>query len=179
MRTSGPFPRTMTGPGRRIARHGFGVWWIRASIQEYILRNWSLVRIGTTQTQRRSFNWLTSSQRRLTWLRGLDDADAPGRPGNADGPSLRDQLADGGEGPEDRVMRRHVSADARRALQAAMQGLDPRRRAILEARYLQDERATLGELAEVWGVTKERIRQLEVSTVKNLRKALGPLHQAS
>jgi RNA polymerase sigma-32 factor len=198
-------------PDRGVRLISFGVWWIRASIQEYILRNWSVVRIGTTQTQRKIFNWLTSSQRRLEWLKDLDNADAqraaiavragttveevleiearvrnrstsldaPGRSGDRDGPSLGDQLPDGGEGPEDSVLRRHVSARTRAALQEAMGDLDPRRRAILEARYLQDERSTLSELAEVWGVTKERIRQLEISTVKRLRKALVPLQRAS
>jgi RNA polymerase sigma-32 factor len=198
-------------PDRGVRLISFSVWWIRAAIQEYILRNWSLVRIGTTQTQRKVFNWLTSSQRRLEWLKDLDDVDAqraaiadragttvdevleiearvrhraasldaPGRAEDGDGPTLGDQLPDGGEGPEESVLRRHVSAEAHVALREAMQDLDPRRRAILEARYLQDERTTLSELAKTWGITKERIRQLEHSTVNRLRKALEPLHQAS
>jgi RNA polymerase sigma-32 factor len=181
----------------------YGVWWIRACIQEYILKNWSLVRLGTTQRQRRLFNQLLSSQKRLQavteggtrWhaamgasngatedevrdmerrIHGRDlSLDVPAFDGDVDGPSVMERLESGESQAEEEfavAQRKHMSSVK---VHDAMERLEARERRVIEMRHLAEEGSTLQTLAEEFGVSKERVRQLEVRALSKLRLALS------
>ena len=196
-------------PNRGFRLISYGVWWIRAHIQEYILKNWSLVKIGTTQLQRRLFNNLQSTQKRLGRLIASDseeertellakevggtvryvlemqqrlshrDAslDAPSGTGDNDGYTLMERL------PQDRErtdVEEAVSAEELRQilngqLADAVEELADREKAIVMQRHLNEDPRTLKELGEHFGVSKERIRQLEERAMRQLRDKMSGL----
>jgi RNA polymerase sigma-32 factor len=175
----------------------FAVHWIRAEIHEYVLRNWRLVKIATTKAQRKLFfnlrrfkknlGWLTESETRaiandlgvsageVTDMEQrlssrdlsfdpMPDADEDE---NAYSPSayLRHPEAD----PSVAVEREQWDEDTADRLAGALETLDERSRHILRSRWMTDEKATLHELAEQYGVSAERIRQIEANAIKKLR----------
>jgi RNA polymerase sigma-32 factor len=178
----------------------FAVHWIRAEIHEYILRNWRIVKVATTKAQRKLFFNLRSSKKRLGWfsrdevedvakelgvkpetvmemesrLSGHDlgfdgsdhdDDDAPAAPSGYI-PDLRME-------PSAQVEREDAGAHQREQLYAALDGLDERSRNILQARWLGEQKATLHELADQYGVSAERIRQIEKAAMKKLKGQLA------
>jgi len=188
--------------GFRLAT--YAMWWIRASIQEYILRSWSLVKMGTTAAQKKLFfnlrkaksqisafeegdlhpehlsqiatklgvteDEVTSMNRRMS---GGGDASL-NAPMRADGESeWQDWLAD-----DDAVSQESVLAETEEhslrmeLLQEAMQELNERERHILTQRRLIDDPLTLEELAGQYGVSRERVRQIEVRAFEKLQKAM-------
>jgi RNA polymerase sigma-32 factor len=176
------------------------VHWIRAEIHEFILRNWRIVKIATTKAQRKLFFNLRSSKKRLGWfsrheveevarelgvepktveemearLSGHDLAFDGGERDDEDAPSApATYLPDLRHEPSLEVERRDAEQDEQRRLQDAMQRLDERSRAILEARWLSEDKATLHELAERFGVSAERIRQIEKNAMQKLRHRLA------
>jgi len=181
----------------------YAVWWIRAFIQEYVLRNWSLVRMGTTQRQRRLFNQLLSSQRRLqamtkcgdNWHAALgaaagasaDDVremerrihsrdvslDVPMRECDGDGPCALDRMASDCEETEDEMAAAQARHLSREKVRLALQQLEERERRVISMRHLSDTGATLQSLAEEFGVSKERVRQLEARAINKLRARLS------
>ena len=193
-------------PDRGFRLISYGVWWIRAAIQEYILRNWSLVRMGTTQLQRRLFSALQSSKKRL---KRLLDADTDEERAYLLAQEVRGTVADV-EDMQRRISGRDVSLDApanphidggatpmesleadpaafdveatvateelRRQLNARLAagvaGLAHRERTIIEERHLTVAPLTLKELGDRFGVSKERIRQLEVRAIRQLRESI-------
>ena len=191
--------------GFRLAT--YAMWWIRASIQEYILRSWSLVKIGTTAAQKKLFFNLRRLKGEINAIDGgsmtpeqvAEIADrlgvqenevemmdgrmstgdqslnAPMRGRGAegeDGGDWQDWLEDSADSQE-AVLAETDELDARRQLlMAALATLNEREAAILQARRLQDEPETLEQLSEKFGVSRERIRQIEARAFEKLRDAM-------
>ena len=191
--------------GFRLAT--YAMWWIRASIQEYILRSWSLVKIGTTAAQKKLFFNLRRLKGEINAIDGgamtpeqvAEIADrlgvqenevemmdgrmstgdqslnAPMRGRGAegeDGGEWQDWLEDSAASQE-AVLAEEDELDARRQLlMAALATLNEREAAILQARRLQDEPETLEQLSEKFGVSRERIRQIEARAFQKLRTAI-------
>ena len=186
--------------GFRLAT--YAMWWIRASIQEYILRSWSLVKLGTTAAQKKLFfnlrrikgeinaieagdlnpeqvteiaTRLNVSEKEVISMNGrMSGSDASlNVPMGQDGDmEWQDWLAD--EEPNQAVeFANKQEYDARMdLLAAAMEGLNEREQHILTERRLTDEPKTLEELSEVYKVSRERIRQIEVRAFEKLQKAM-------
>jgi len=186
--------------GFRLAT--YAMWWIRAAIQEYILRSWSLVKMGTTASQKKLFFNL----RRLKGkLQALEDGDlrpdqvkqiatqlgvpeedvvsmnrrlggdaslnAPLR-NDAEGGEWQDWLVDETIDQEAALVDREELENRRRYLQSAMETLNERERRIFEARRLADNPLTLEELSAEFGVSRERIRQIEVRAFEKVQRAV-------
>ncbi len=177
----------------------FAVHWIKAEIHEYILRNWRIVKIATTKAQRKLFFNLRSAKKSLSWLnpteaQSIADAlgvkqstvyDMEGRLSAQDATFEADDddddsvfapeqfLNDLSADPAGQVERADFSEDANERLYSALSNLDDRSRDILSARWLGDNKSTLHELADRYGVSAERIRQLEKNAMKKIRQAMG------
>ncbi len=186
--------------GFRLAT--YAMWWIKASIQEYILRSWSLVKMGTTANQKKLFFNLRKAKSKISALQegdlrpdqvkliaqrlGVTEQDvvdmnrrlggdtslnAPIRD-DGDSGEWQDWLADHSDSQET-VMAEHQELDNRRkALSDALGVLNERERRIFEARRLADDPITLEELAEEFGVSRERVRQIEVRAFEKVQKAV-------
>ncbi len=186
--------------GFRLAT--YAMWWIKASIQEYILRSWSLVKMGTTANQKKLFFNLRKAKSKISALQegdlrpdqvkliaqrlGVTEQDvvdmnrrlggdaslnAPIRD-DGDSGEWQDWLADNSESQET-VMAEHEELDNRRkALGSALEVLNDRERRIFQARRLADDPVTLEELAEEFGVSRERVRQIEVRAFEKVQKAV-------
>ncbi|HEY5965523.1 MAG TPA: RNA polymerase sigma factor RpoH [Xanthobacteraceae bacterium] len=186
--------------GFRLAT--YAMWWIKASIQEYILRSWSLVKMGTTANQKKLFFNLRKAKSKISALQegdlrpdqvqtiakrlGVTEQDvvdmnrrlggdaslnAPIRDDGESG-EWQDWLADDSESQES-VMAEHEELDNRRkALSSALEVLNDRERRIFEARRLADDPVTLEDLAAEFGVSRERVRQIEVRAFEKVQKAV-------
>jgi RNA polymerase sigma-32 factor len=179
----------------------YAIWWIRASIQDYILRSWSLVKIGTTVNQKRLFFKLRSAKSKIAAFESGDlhpdqvaliakDLDVTDQdvvdmnrrlggdksinaPLHEDGQTgeWQDHLVDQSPSPEAIVVEQDETDHRHKALIAAIDVLDERERRIFEARHLADEPLTLEDLAAQFNVSRERIRQIEVRAFEKVRKA--------
>jgi RNA polymerase sigma-32 factor len=179
----------------------YAMWWIRACIQDYILRSWSLVKIGTTANQKKLFFKLRSAKSKIAALEsgdlrpdqvvliaqdlGVTDQDVVdmnrrlggdksiNAPIRNDGETgeWQDYLVDQSPSPEAIVVEQDETERRRSALSAAIDVLDGRERSIFEARLLADEPPTLEELAAKFRVSRERIRQIEARAFEKVRKA--------
>jgi RNA polymerase sigma-32 factor len=179
----------------------YAIWWIRASIQDYILRSWSLVKIGTTVNQKRLFFKLRSAKSKIAAFESGDlhpdqvaliakDLDVTDQdvvdmnrrlggdksinaPLREDGETgeWQDHLVDQSPSPEAIVVEQDENDHRHKALIAAIDVLDDRERRIFEARHLIDEPLTLEDLAEKFNVSRERIRQIEARAFEKVRKA--------
>jgi RNA polymerase sigma-32 factor len=186
--------------GFRLAT--YAMWWIRASIQEYILRSWSLVKMGTTAAQKKLFFNL---RRAKSQLQALDDGDfrpdqvktiatklgvpeedvvnmnrrlggdaslnAPIR-AEAESGEWQDWLVDDTPTQEDRLVEDEELQRRRYYLSSAMSVLNDRERRVFQQRRLVDDPATLEQLSEEFGVSRERIRQIEVRAFEKIQKAV-------
>tara|TARA_B100000929_G_scaffold244930_1_gene203040 strand:- start:409 stop:1281 length:873 start_codon:yes stop_codon:yes gene_type:complete len=180
----------------------FAVHWIRAEIHEYILRNWRIVKVATTKAQRKLFFNLRSSKKRLGWMntgeveavatdlgvkpetvlqmeRRLSGGDqsfnALPTANDENVYSPEDYLSsDDGDDPASDIENDNWQTYQHANLEQAMIGLDERSRDILESRWLrEDGKIGLQELGDKYGVSAERIRQLEVAAIKKLRGAMA------
>ncbi len=187
--------------GFRLAT--YAMWWIRAAIQEYILRSWSLVKMGTTAAQKKLFFNL---RRMKSQMQALDEGDL--RPdqveeiatklgvtnddvismnGRLSGPDAslnaplrsdgesewQDWLEDNDAESAEEELAESDEFDTRMALlQEAMGGLNEREQNIIQERKLTEEPKTLEDLAQVYGVSRERIRQIEVRAFEKLQKEM-------
>jgi RNA polymerase sigma-32 factor len=179
----------------------YAIWWIRASIQDYILRSWSLVKIGTTVNQKRLFFKLRSAKSKIAAFESGDlhpdqvaliakDLDVTDQdvvdmnrrlggdksinaPLHEDGQTgeWQDHLVDQSPSPEAIVVEEDEKDHRHKALIAAIDVLDDRERRIFEARHLADEPLTLEDLAAQFNVSRERIRQIEARAFEKVRKA--------
>ena len=191
-------------PERGFRLATYAMWWIRASIQEYVLHSWSLVKMGTTAAQKKLFFNLRKLKGEL---QAIDDGDLPDEtvseiarrldvpaddvvsmnrrmgsgdyslnaPLRADGESDSewiDWLAADEADQEETVAEAEDLARRRDMLAAAMKGLNERERAIFRDRRLRDEPRTLEELSGVYGVSRERVRQIEVRAFEKVSKAV-------
>ena len=176
----------------------FAVHWIRAEIHEFVLRNWKLVRVATTKAQRKLFFNLRKAKKHLGWLSkaeaeavaadlGVTTRDVAemekrlyGRDLSFDPYPEDDEhfapatyLPSPNSDPAHSVERDDTDADAHDRLAAALAQLDERSRDILARRWLAENKATLHELAAEYGVSAERIRQIEANAMGKLKKRLA------
>jgi RNA polymerase sigma-32 factor len=188
-------------PERAVRFSTYATWWIRSAMQDYVLRNWSIVRTGTTAAQKSLFfnlrrlrgkiendgETLTDENRR--WIAdqlkvGLADVtemeirfagtdqslNAPLRETGDD--ALQDFMPDTAPNPEDVVIGLRDAETRSRWLAEAISGLTPREQQIIRLRRLEDEGVTLEHLGREFGISKERVRQLEQRAMGKLRAAM-------
>jgi RNA polymerase sigma-32 factor len=188
-------------PERDVRFSTYAMWWIKASIQDYILRSWSLVKIGTTAAQRKLFFKLRSAKNKIAALESGDlhpdhvaliakDLDVTDQevvqmnrrlvgdksinaPVHEGGETgeWQDRLIDESPSPEAIVLEQDEKGHRLGALMAAVEVLNGRERLIFEARHLAEEPETLEQLAEKFNISRERIRQIEVRAFEKVKKA--------
>ena len=187
-------------PEKGVRVVSFAVHWIKAEIHEFILRNWRIVKIATTKSQRKLFFNLRSAKKQLQWLTA-DEAKAvaedlgvevkdvmememrlTARDSAFDAPADEDEdsvayapalyLEDKDADPAQLVESENYEGDNNLRLAEAVKMLDERSQAILQRRWLDDKKATLHQLADEYGVSAERIRQLEKNAMKKVRVAM-------
>jgi len=190
-------------PERGFRLATYAMWWIRASIQEYILRSWSLVKMGTTAAQKKLFFNLRRMKSRLDAFEdgdlrpehvtkiatdlGVAETDVVSmnrRMAMGGDTSLNVPMREDGDGQwqdwlqDDAPLQDKIVADAQEAdvrhsmLVSAMDDLNDREQHILTERRLTDDPKTLEELSQVYGVSRERVRQIEVRAFEKLQKAM-------
>ncbi len=189
-------------PERGFRLATYAMWWIRAAIQEYILHSWSLVKMGTTAAQKKLFfnlrkikgqmqaidegdmppETVTEIARRLSVTE--DDVVSMNRRLSAPDHSLnaplrddsdgewQDWLVDESESQEHMLAEKEELNNRRQLLTDAMKSLNERERHILTERRLKDGPTTLEQLSQVYGISRERVRQIEVRAFEKLQKAM-------
>jgi RNA polymerase sigma-32 factor len=187
-------------PSVNVRLVSFAVHWIRAEIHEYVLRNWRLVKIATTKAQRKLFFNLRRLKKNLTWLTAEETAAVARDLGVSPGEvsemekrlAARDMSFDptpesdddevyspasylpaADSDPAESVENAEWESDSSDRLQTALGRLDDRSRDILQKRWMADDKATLHELADKYGVSAERIRQIEANALGKLRGYMG------
>ena len=187
-------------PGYDVRLVSFAVHWIRAEIHEFVLRNWRIVKVATTKAQRKLFFNLRKAKKSLAWLsadetravardlgvsekevtemeRRLSARDALFDPQ----PDAEDERAFGpasylpapASDPAELVETADFNDDAKRKMGHALAALDDRSRDIIQSRWLTDQKKTLHELADVYGVSAERIRQIENNAIRKMKNAMA------
>lgn len=192
-------------PDRGVRLVSFAVHWIKAEIQEYILRNWRIVKIATTKAQRKLFFNLRSSRQSLGWIGEQEskalaselgvtpeevfemEARLNGRDLPLESPddnhadshhAFISELADETASPAEQLSERDWEEQQSESLQTALSSLPERDRLIIENRWLQEEPKTLQTLGAELGISAERVRQLEKQAMAKLRQLLGPLAES-
>ena len=187
-------------PERGVRLVSFALHWIRAEIHEHVLRNWRLVKIATTKAQRKLFFNLRSMKRSSQSLSQAEanaiakalgvkpeevlemetrisggDVSLDPTPGDEETVTPIAYLADSDDEPAEILVRKETAENRSKGLRTAMAQLDDRSRRIIEARWLRedDETATLQELADEYGVSAERIRQIESKALKTMRSQMA------
>ena len=187
-------------PSYDVRLVSFAVHWIRAEIHEFVLKNWRIVKVATTKAQRKLFFNLRKKKKTLAWLSAAETeavADDLGvsakevtemekRLHSRDAifdptPDLDDDrnftpaayLPAPDSDPAKQVETADFNEDATTRMTAALNILDDRARRIIEARWLTESKMTLHELADEYGISAERIRQLEANAIKKLRNAMA------
>jgi len=188
-------------PDQGVRLVSFAVHWIRAEMHEFILRNWRIVKVATTKAQRKLFFNLRKSKKRLGWMNaaevrvvaqdlGVPEAtvremesrlsgrdigfEAPADADDDDKPAPAAFLVDEGADPYDNLAEEDASKNQMGALSSALGNLDDRSRDIIQRRWLaEDSKATLQDLADEYGVSAERIRQIEANAMKKMRVAIA------
>ena len=184
-------------PDQGVRLVSFAVHWVRAEMHEFILRNWRIVKVATTKAQRKLFFNLRKSKKRLGWMNDAEvtavakdlnvskrevlemESRLSGRDIGFDAPDDTDDDAppspvaylasDAGDDPALAYERDSHEEDQLEMLREAMAGLDARSRDILKRRFLGEPKATLQELADEYGVSAERVRQIEANALKKMR----------
>ena len=189
-------------PGVGVRLVSFAVHWIKAEMHEYILKNWRIVKVATTKAQRKLFFNLRKSKKRLGWMNKAE-VDAVAKdlgvtpeevmemesrlagqdigfdltPESEDEDSISvapvTYLADTEADPAQAIERQDYETRSEAKLEHALTALDQRSRHILQRRWLDDEKATLQELADQYQVSAERIRQLENNAIRKLRTVMA------
>ncbi len=184
-------------PDQGVRLVSFAVHWVKAEMHEFILRNWRIVKVATTKAQRKLFFNLRKSKKRLGWMNDAEvtavakdlnvskrevlemESRLSGRDVGFDAPTDQDDdhappapvayLVDHNEDPAMMYERDSHEEDQMELLREGMADLDARSRDILKRRFLGEPKATLQELADEYGVSAERIRQLEANALKKIR----------
>ena len=186
-------------PERGVRLVSFALHWIKAEIHEHVLRNWRLVKIATTKAQRKLFFNLRSMKRSSAALTQSEadaiatqlgvkpeevlemetrisggDVSLDPSPGDEEAVTPIAYLADPDDEPAQILERRETASNRSKGLRTAMAQLDDRSRRIIEARWLREaeDAATLQELADEYGVSAERIRQIESKALKTMRSQM-------
>ncbi len=197
-------------PERGFRLATYAMWWIKASIQEYVLRSWSLVKIGTTANQKRLFFNLRKAKNKI---QALDDGDlrpeqvkeiatrlrvseeevvsmnrrmsgdaslnAPIRASEGESGEWQDWLVDDSASQEQVLIDEDELNSRRSMLENAMSQLNDRERRIFEARRLSEEPITLEDLSTEFGISRERVRQIEVRAFEKVQEAVMASAQAA
>jgi RNA polymerase sigma-32 factor len=187
-------------PEMNVRLISFAVHWIRAEIHEFILRNWRIVKVATTKAQRKLFFNLRSAKRRLGWfssaevkavaddlgvtpqqvlemesrLAGHDVSFDPAPVRDDDGPALSpaETLVDEQGDPAEALEAEDWASHHEVRLRSGLDALDDRSREIVSRRWLAEQKATLHELASEYGISAERVRQIESNAMRKLRSSL-------
>ena len=184
-------------PHKKVRLSSFAVYWIRAEIHEYIFKNWKIVKIATTKAQRKLFfklkqaksnifQSLTSEQAKVIaddlGVKEKDVIEMESRlqlndvafevNDDEDAFTPEHYVADPGKNPEQLVLTNKSQEDQHKKLYQALSSLDQRSIEILQSRYLKEEKETLHTLADKYGVSAERVRQLENKAIKKLKERL-------
>jgi RNA polymerase sigma-32 factor len=187
-------------PSYDVRLVSFAVHWIRAEIHEFVLKNWRIVKVATTKAQRKLFFNLRKAKKSLAWL-SADETKAVAKDLGVSTKEVtemekrlhsRDAIFDPAPDMDDDrnftpaaylpspeadpatlVENADFQDDATQRMRAALDILDDRSRRILETRWLAETKLTLHQLADEYGVSAERIRQLEVNAIKKLRNAMS------
>lgn len=190
-------------PERGFRLATYAMWWIKASIQEYVLRSWSLVKMGTTANQKRLFFNLRKVKSKI---QALDDGDlnpeqvkeiatrlnvseedvismnrrlsgdtslnAPIRASEGESGEWQDWLVDDSSSQEQLLIEEDELENRRAMLEQAMEGLNNREKRIFKARRLSEDPVTLEELSTEFGISRERVRQIEVRAFEKVQNAV-------
>jgi len=181
-------------PERGFRLMTYAGWWVRASMQEFILRSWSIVKLGTSKLQRRIFAGLQHARNSIAALEGHKADEVAADYGlsaaeyqeaaaaylqrdlsidaDSEGYALVHALPSNDPTPEEQLIEAGVQEDRHERLATALATLSERDRAIVARRHMSEEPATLKELAEEYGVSIERVRQLESRAMQRLRSSL-------
>ena len=187
-------------PAYDVRLVSFAVHWIRAEIHEYVLKNWRIVKVATTKAQRKLFFNLRKAKKSLAWL-SYDETKAVAADLGVSEKEVtemekrlhaRDAIFDPAPDADDEssytpaaylpskdadpaklVEKADFDNDASTRMHAALQTLDDRSRRILETRWLTEDKLTLHDLAAEYGVSAERIRQIEANAIKKLRNQMA------
>jgi RNA polymerase sigma-32 factor len=179
----------------------FAVHWIRAEIHEYVLRNWRLVKVATTKSQRKLFFNLRRMKKNLAWL-SEEETQAVARDLGVEVSDVREMeqrlsardmsfdptpdtdeeesyspamyLSAANADPAVEVEREEWDEDSSDRLSIALEKLDDRSRDILKRRWMTDDKATLHELADEYGISAERVRQVESNAINKLKGLMAP-----
>ena len=188
-------------PNRDVRLVSFAVHWIKAEIYDYVLRNWRMVKVATTKAQRKLFFNLRKSRARLGWMKDDEvermardlrveksgvrqmEARLSGRDIAFDGHADQDddeaflapanRLGDSRYDPAVVVDAAEQAGETRRQLSDALARLDARSRDIVARRWLGEDKPTLHQLADEYGVSAERIRQIEKRAMKSMRERIS------
>jgi RNA polymerase sigma-32 factor len=188
--------------GFRLAT--YAMWWIRAAIQEYVLRSWSMVKMGTTAAQKKLFFNLRKAKSNIGAIEegdltpdhtvkladqlGVTEREVTEMNRRLSGPDSslnaplrsesesewQDWLADDTMDQETRLAEREERGDRHDLLTSALDTLSERERDIIQERRLKDDPATLEDLSQKYGVSRERVRQIEVRAFEKLQAAMQP-----
>ncbi len=187
-------------PGYDVRLVSFAVHWIRAEIHEFVLRNWRIVKVATTKAQRKLFFNLRKAKKNLAWLT-FDETQAVAEDLGVSPEEVtemekrlhaRDAIFDPAPDADDEraftpaaylpspdadpaklVETADFNDDASERMAAAIRTLDDRSRHIIESRWLSENKLTLHELADEYGISAERVRQVEANAIKKLRSAMA------
>ena len=187
-------------PHKGIRLISYAVWWIRAYIQNFIISSWSLLKIGTTQAQRKLFFKLSEAKNAIRRMTGGDDLQETALHLNMDaadveemdqrmrgeysldaeivtgeGTTLLDTLPDERQNQEELIAERQETGMVQREVAAALQVLNEKERYIIEHRVATDEPLTLQEIADHFSISRERVRQIEEGALRKMKTALQPL----
>jgi len=184
-------------PHRKVRLSSFAVYWIRAEIHEYIFKNWKIVKVATTKAQRKLFFKLRQAKSHIYQSLTSDQAEEIATNlgvrkkdviemesrlqlsdvafevnDDEDTYTPEQYLSDPGETPEQLLLNDNSQQDQHNKLYQALSSLDERSIDILQSRYLKEEKTTLHTLADKYGVSAERVRQLENKAIKKLKERL-------
>ena len=184
-------------PYKKVRLSSFAVYWIRAEIHEYIFKNWKIVKVATTKAQRKLFFKLRQAKAHIYQSLTSDQAEEIATDlgvrkkdviemesrlqlsdvafevnDDEDTYTPEQYLSDPGETPEQLLLNDNSQQDQHNKLYQALSSLDERSIDILQSRYLKEEKSTLHTLADKYGVSAERVRQLENKAIKKLKERL-------
>jgi len=184
-------------PHKKVRLSSFAVYWIRAEIHEYIFKNWKIVKVATTKAQRKLFFKLRQAKSHIFQSLTSDQAEEIATDlgvrkkdvlemesrlqlndvafevnDDEDTYTPEQYLSDPGETPEQLLLNDNTKQDQHNKLYQALSSLDKRSIDILQSRYLKEEKSTLHTLADKYGVSAERVRQLENKAIKKLKERL-------
>jgi len=191
-------------PSMGVRLAAFAVHWIKSEMHEFILRNWRIVRVATTKAQRKLFFNLRKMKKRLGWFTDDDiqhvaneldvppaavremesrlnahDAALECQTGDNESYALvAPQLEDHSHDPARMLEAHNTEADAQSQLYQAIETLNEREQTIVRERWLNDKKATLQTLAAQFGISLERVRQVEKAALEKMKSHIGPLAEA-